>query len=842
MKNLNLKTLIPFVVGILIFVALTYGYFGPMLKGKMLFMSDMALNKGMAKEISDHRAAYNEEPLWTNSMFGGMPSYQISIRYPGNLMYPLRSVLSLGMSSPALMLFNYMFGFFILLLVLRVNPWWSIAGSIAYAFSAYGMIIIAAGHVTAAVAMGYFAPVFAGVILICRGKYFLGGALLTVFMSLELLANHIQNTYYLCIFLAIYVAFDWIMHVRKKEYMPIVKSLGIFILAGAIALSCNITNLWNTYDYAKYTIRGKSELSTNKDNKTSGLDRDYATNWSMGKAETMTLLIPSFKGTTNSMLVSENKDALKKVDPQMRDVVGNTRQYWGDQPFTDSPYAGAIVMFLFVFGLFIVEGRMKWVLLSAIVLSVMLSWGKNFMWLTDLFLDYFPMYNKFRAVSTMLLVAEFCIPILAVLAIDKLIKEPDIFKRKLKLAFSKKEISVQNAFFISFGLTGGLSLIFYLMPGLTDFSSISDSRIYDFYAKSNGAEVAQKIMDNIEIARIALFKADALRSFFFALLGGVAVWMYLKAKMHYGFLIAVLGILILADLWLVDKRHLNDKNFTDKKVEENPFPATTADKLILEDKENYRVLNLSLREGPFNDASVSFHHKSIGGYHAAKLRRYQELIDAHIINEMTAIGETLNTSPTDSAMRITFAGNGVLNMLNTRYFIYNPEAPPIRNRYALGNAWFVKDLKVVKNADEEIKELGSINPATTAVVDDTFSTEIQGFVPKPDPTAKIELASYKANHLVYTSETASEQVAVFSEIYYKDGWDVFVDGEQKSYFRVNYVLRAMKVPAGKHTIEFKFHPPNYYLGDKIALISSITMFVVVAFFLFMAWRRKELEG
>ncbi len=847
MKNINLKSLLPIITGIVIFIVLTFGYFSPMMKGKVIVMSDMVQNKGMSKEISDFREKNHSEPLWTNSMFGGMPAYQISIRYPNNLLYPLREVLGLGMPSPAINLFNYLVGFFILLLVLRVNPWLAIVGSVAYAFSAYNIILLDAGHLTATLALGYYAPVLAGVILIFRQKYLLGGVLLSIFMALELLSSHIQNTYYLCILLLVYVLFEWVQLIRKKEYGAIFKSFGVFAVAGILALGCNITNIWNTYDYGKYTIRGKSELTSNKQNQTSGLDRDYATQWSLGKSETMTLLIPSFKGSSSSISIAENKSVLKDVDPQLRQNVGGMGQYWGDQPFTVSPYAGAIIVFLFIFGMFIVKGRLKWALFFTSILAIMLSWGHNFMWLTDLFFDYFPLYNKFRAVSSILLLAEFAIPVIAILAIDQMIKNPGILTEKIKLALKwkgnyliNKEITTQTAFLFSFAITGGLSLLFYLIPSLTDFTSASDLRTYESIAKSNGEEIARQFFENVEIARKGLFQADALRSFFFVVLGAGVVWLYLKSKLNTALLIALLGVFILVDLWSVDKRYLNDKNFTDKRKAENPFPFTDADKAILEDKDpNYRVLNLTVKEGPFNDASTSYYHKSIGGYHAAKIRRYQELIDAHIQNNIQDIITTANANPSDSSIRSAFSRLGVLNMLNTRYIIYNPSAAPWVNRYALGNVWFVKDIKMVKNADEEIKTVGEINPATTVVVDERYKEELSGFVPKIDPSATIQLTNYLTNNLKYESNTTSEQLAVFSEIYFKEGWNAYVDGELKPYFAGNYVLRVMRVPAGKHTIEFKFEPQKYYTGEKISLASCLTLFVMALAALFFGLKKEK---
>lgn len=843
MKNFNWKSILPIITGILVFIVLTYGYLTPLLKGKVIVQSDMVQNRGMAKEISDFRDATHTEPLWTNSMFGGMPAYQISITYPANWVRPLRDAFMLWFPSPANMIFSYMLGFFILLLVLRVDKWLSIVGAIGFGFSAFFFLIIDAGHNTQALAIGYMAPVFAGVILVCRGRYFIGGALTALAMAMELLCNHPQIAYYLILMCLVYVLFEWYARFAEKRPKEIFKSLAVFVIAGALAVGCNITNLWNTYDYAKYTIRGPSELTTKdagkeSDNQTTGLDKDYATHWSLGKAETMTLLIPGFKGLSSSIPMKENKSALKDVDAQMRSSIGDMPQYWGDQPGTVSPYAGAIIVFLFVFGLFIVPGRLKWALVVASIFSIALSWGKNMMWLTDLFLDHFPGYNKFRAVSMILVIAEFAIPLLAILAVDKMLRTPDLFKRKVKIIGINKEITVQSALIISFALTGGLSLLFFLMPGLTSFVSINDG--YESIVKSYGQETADMFMKNVETSREAVFRGEAIRSFLFILVAAGLVWMYLKNVINKNVLIPVLGILVLFDLALVDKNFLNDKNFTGKKEATVPFPETAADKAILEDKDpDYRVLDITDQQnGPFNSARASYYHKSIGGYHAAKLRRYQELIEAHIVDNMQSIVGTLRSNPTDSSIRATFAKQGVLNMLNMRYLIYNADAPPLQNRYALGNAWFVQDVKTVKNADEELKAVGEINPGTTVVVDQRYQSQLDGFAPKADNTATIRLTSYKPNDLVYQSNAASEQLAVFSEIYYKD-WNMYVDGEKKPYFSADWVLRAARVPAGQHKIEFKFEPAKYYTGEKISMASCILLFAFVIGSVVMAIRKKE---
>ena len=839
MKNLNFKPILPIVAALVIFIVLTFGYFTPLMKGKVIEQSDMMQNKGMSKEIVDFREKYNSEPLWTNSMFGGMPAYQIAIRYPSNLVTPIRNAFMLGFPTPANMVFSYLIGFFILLLVLKVDPWLSIVGAIGFGFSAFFFLIIDAGHNTQALAIAYMAPVFSGVILVCRGKYLLGAAVLGLFSALELLCNHPQVAYYLILFLMIYVIFEWIARIRAKEYNHIFKSLGIFIVVGAFAIGCNITNLWNTYEYAKSTIRGPSELTSDKSNQTSGLDKDYATQWSMGTTETMTLMIPGFKGSSSSIRIGETKSALKDVDPNMRENVASGTQYWGDQPFTSSPYSGAIIVFLFVLSLFIVPGRIKWALLSITIFSILLSWGKNFMWLTDLFLDYFPGYNKFRAVSMILVMAEVAFPILAVLAMDKIIKSKDLFKQKINLKFINKEISVQTAFFISFGLTGGLSLLFYLMPSLTTFFGAGEyNKIFDSVSKSNGAELAQQYVDNIEIARKALFKGDAIRSFFFITLAAAAIWLFVKSTINKSILISILAVVVLFDLSLVDKRYLNDKNFTSKQDAKTPFAQTKADLAILQDQDpDYRVLNLAVNT--FNDASTSYYHKSIGGYHAAKLRRYQELIDAHIQNALQDILSTLKSNPTDSSVKATLARQGVLNMLNTKYIIYNADAPPIQNTFTLGNAWFVSKITLAQNADEELKLVGQINPATTAVVDNRYESQIEGFAPKTDPTATIKLTEYKTNVLSYQSNSTTEQLAVFSEIYYKDGWNAYVDGQLTPHFAADWVLRAMRVPAGKHTIEFKFEPTRYYTAEKISLASSLCLFGFIGGALFLAFKRKE---
>jgi Bacterial membrane protein YfhO len=837
MKNINLKKIVPILIGIVIFIVVTFAYFSPLLKGKVLVQGDISTTMGMAKSVNDFRDQYHEEPLWTNSMFSGMPAYMVSIRTPLNVISYVRQAFSLHATGAADIVLTYLFGFFILLLVLKVDVRLSIVGAIAFAFSAFFFILIDAGHITESLAIGYMAPVLAGVILVFRRKYFLGGVVTAFFTALEVYSNHYQITYYLFMLLLVYAGSEIFKLIKSKEYTEIGKSIGVFALAGLLAIGCNISNILNTYDYAKYTIRGKSELTDNLHNKTSGLDRDYVVQWSMGKAETMSLLIPGFKGRSSAIPISENKSVLKELDPQMRDNIANSAQYWGDQPYTTSSYSGAIVVFLFLLGLLIVKGPLKWALLIATILSMMLSWGKNFMPFTDFFLDYVPMYNKFRAVSMILVLTEFAIPILAILALDQFLKKPDLLNDKIKLTFIKKEISIQQAFFIAFGFSGGLSLLFYLMPDLTVFFAAGEyDKIYDQLNKSNGNAIAIQFLDNMELARKTLFKADAIRSFFFITIAAGLVWFYAKSKINKNVFIVVLGVLILADLWMVDKKYINDDNFKSKQEGANTFPETVADKAILEDSDpNYRVLNVAV--STFNDATTSYRHKSIGGYHGAKLRRYQDLIDYHINTNIQAITGALSNNPTDSSIRAAFAQQSILNMLNAKYVIYNPAAPPLQNRYAYGNAWFVNDIKMVKNADEEIKVIGEVNPANTAVVDERFTKDLAGFMPSTDNAASIKLTNYLLNDLKYESNTTKEQLAVFSEIYYEEGWNAYIDGKLTPHVRADYVLRAMRIPAGKHVIEFKFEVPVFYTRQKISLACGLLLLVLLGTSLY-----REVKG
>lgn len=803
MEKRPLTRLIPPITAIIIFLVITLVYFAPLLEGKKVQQGDIRNWTGMSKEIVDFRAKTGEEPLWTNSMFGGMPAYQISTQYPANLMKKVDSVLRLGLPGPAGLLFISFLGFFILLLVLKTDPWTALAGAIAYGFSSYFFIILEAGHNSKAHAMAYMAPVLAGVILTYRGKYLTGGVLTALAASLQLTANHLQITYYLLLVLLIIAAGLKIVAFKEKQLATFFKATGVLAAAALIAILPSITNLWVTWEYGKESTRGKSELTVNEKNQTPGLDKDYVTQWSYGIGETWSLLIPNIKGGASDAL-GNHEDALQKADPQMRQYVAQSNAYWGDQPFTSGPvYVGAIVVFLFVLGLIIVKGALKWALLIATILSIMLAWGHNFMPLSDFFLDYIPGYNKFRAVSMTLVIAELCIPILAFLALGQVVNGKTTFNE------------LRRPVLIAIGITAGITLLFALLPtAFFDFLSAQETIQYaEMKAKNADAATQVSIFTNsLEAVRIAIFKADAFRSFLFILLAGTVIFICSYLKLHKAFLFIALTLLVIADMYTINRRYLNEKDFVKASLVDKPFVPTSADKLIMKDTDpDFRVLNLATNT--FNDASTSYFHKSIGGYHGAKLERYQELIDHQISkNNMS-----------------------VLHMLNTKYFIIPNEKrqPEVQiNRGALGNAWFVDSCRMVDNANQEMDALGNFDPRTTAIVDKRFTGLLDGFNPVADTLSVIRLESYAPNHLVYKSNTTNNRLAVFSEIYYPNGWNAYIDGQSVPHFRVNYVLRAMMVPAGQHTIDFRFEPKAYHTGETIAYFGSllILLLIIVAIF------------
>jgi len=796
MQKISFNKLLPFIVAIVVFFVLTMAYFSPMIEGKRLIQGDINHFRGMSKEIVDYRAKTGEEPLWTNSMFGGMPAYQISVQYKANLIKHIDNVLQLGLPGPAGLVFLYFLGFFILLLVLGVDPWLSIAGAIAFAFSSYFFIILEAGHNSKAHAIAYMAPVLAGIILTFRKKYLIGGVLTAIFLSLEINANHLQITYYLLMIIVLFGINELVYKIREKEFVSFLKAFGILLIAAFLAIGTNITSLWATYDYTQYTTRGKSELTSNKTDRSSGLDRNYATGWSYGIPETMTLLIPDFEGGASGIAPGTNSatyKALKANDIPEGQAQGFVNQklpmYWGTQPNTSGPvYVGAIIFFLFILGLFIVEGRYRWWILGATILSILLAWGKNFMPFTNFFFDYIPGYSKFRAVSMTLVIADFTMPLLAILALKKIF-QGELHKEKLikKLLYT-----------------------FYVVGGICLFLALFGSSMFSF-SNANDPAYFKGLPDWLVAAirqdRGNMLRIDAFRSLVFIAIAVGVIWAYLKNKLKKEWAFVILILAFVVDGWSVNKRYLNNDDFAQKSEVLNPYQPSQADLMIMKDTDpNYRVLNVTV--DPFNDASTSYFHKSIGGYHGAKLRRYQELIERQIGNN----------------------NQSVLNMLNTKYIIgRGQDGNPVAqlNMAALGHAWFVNNYRLVPNADSELMALTKFEPAKTAIVDVRFKNLVEKFGGQKDTTAVIELKNYAPNQLVYAYKANTDQLAVFSEIYYPNGWDAYVDGKLTPHFRANYVLRSMVLPAGEHQLVFKFEPKFYKTGEKVSLASSLLLILLL---------------
>ncbi len=829
MNKKNYMRLIPYLVAIVVFLSITFVYFSPIFEGKRLQQHDISMFKGMSKEITDFRKETGEEPLWTNSMFGGMPAWQISVHYGSNLMKYVDRILKLDLPSITGLVFLYFLGFFVLLLVLDVDVWVSIVGAIAFALSSYFFIILGAGHNSKAHAIGYMAPVLAGMILTFRGKYLKGGALFAISLALEIYAGHLQITYYLLILVLIYGIYMLLENIRNATINSFLKATGILIIAALLAVGTDITSLWGTWQYGKYTMRGKPELTKEKALKSGGLDKDYITAWSYGIGETWSLMIPDVKGGASGYL-SKYKKALNKVPVEYRKVIAQQNTYWGNQPGTSGPvYVGAIIVFLFVLGFFVLEDRLKWAMLAATILAIILAWGKNFMGLTDFFINYIPGYNKFRAVSMILVIAELTIPVVAILTLDKILKHPDILIEKRKY------------FYVSLGLTAGIALLFWLLPD-TFFNFFSNNELQQFnmLKRSNNPAQIVVFMDNLRNVRIAIFKTDALRSVVFILLAAAFLYMYSKGKLNKQWTIVGIALLILVDLYSVDRRYLNNDNFVRARKMQQPFTKTIADDYIFKDKSpDFRVLDVT--KNVFNDASTSYFHMSIGGYHGAKLQRYQDLIDEYLHTEIEQIRDAFKHQPTADIVNDVLSKQQVLNMLNTKYIIYNPKAQPILNRFAFGNAWFVNNYKLVDNADEEIAALGNTDLKAVAVVDKRFKHQIINKKFPLDASATILLSSYAPNKLVYNYHSKANQLVVFSEIYYDKGWDAFIDGKKVPYLRTDYVLRAMVVPAGNHKIEFKFEPKIWSIGEKISLLSSILLLLAAAVVLYFNLKKKEIN-
>ena len=801
---------------ILFFIVLTYVYMAPLLEGKSIEMDDIQHFRGMSKELNDYRASTGEEALWTNHMFSGMPAYLISVIYPGNITRFIQTLFRTTFNEASFLIL-YLIGFYILLKCLGINRWLSVAGAIAFAFSSYFLIIIGAGHTSKANAIAYLAPVIGGVLLTFRKQYLAGGILFSVAFSLELLAGHLQITYYGFLLLGLLVIIKLVFAIRENEVPEFLKAILFLTIGAVIAIGMNFSRLYNTYEYSKHTIRGPSELTSNNENKTSGLDKDYVVQWSYGIDETLTLLIPNYKGggsQINPGIDSHSFEALSTNRIQNpRQVVQQISMYHGNQPGTSGPvYVGAIIVFLFILGLFVVQGAYKWWLLFATIVSIVLSWGGNIMWLTSFLLDYLPFYNKFRAPSMTLVIAQFAMPLLGMITINNILTgkvDKKVWLEGLKWAVIS---------------TAGLALLFAVLPGITgNFSNAMDAAVYPEW-----------LIDSVVADRRGMLRADAFRSFLLIVLTAGALWLWHKNKLKTTSFVAVLAVLILIDLWAVDKRYLNNSHFISNRQVENPFPPTPADEAIFRDKDlYYRVLPLP---NPFQDARASYHHKNVGGYHAAKLRRYQEVIDHHLMPELQQMVAGLQAGSSPDSI---FENLAVMNMLNTRYVIYDLKQEPLRNYKALGNAWFVADFKMIGSADDEIAAMKDFNPSETAIIDQRFIDHVKSNNFEKDENGSIRLTEYQPNYLKYDYAATGEQLTVFSDIYYEDGWQAYIDGKKMPHFRVNYILRAMVIPEGEHVIEFKFEPDSYYFGNKISYASSLLLILVLIGYSVTVWRKRK---
>ena len=822
------KLWLPDVLAVVLFAVISFAYFFPAdIEGRILFRHDSSAGRGAGEEVSQYHQRTGEQSRWTNALFGGMPTYQIAPSYDST--QPLAKVekaYHLWLPENVWYVFVYLLGFYILLRAFDFRWYLAMLGGIVWAFSSYFFIIIAAGHIWKVIALAYLPPMIAGIVLAYRGKYLWGLVVTALFGALEVMANHVQMTYYyLFIVLAMIIAF-MIDGIRRKEYMHLLKATGVCVVAALIAISLNLSNLYHTWSYGQETMRGKSELvKENTANQTSsGLDRDYITQWSYGIDETWTLLVPNTKGGA-SVPMSRSTTAMKHANPEFEPVYQQIGQYWGEQPMTMGPvYVGAFVLMLFILGLFIVKGPMKWALLVVTILSVLLSWGRNFMPFTDFFIDYIPMYAKFRTVSSILVIAEFTIPLLAMLALKKLFDEPEQMKPRMKYVG------------ISFLLTGGVALLFSLMPSVFFDSFISSTEMRSI--QSLPSEYVQPLLDNLTEMRKAVFTADSLRSFYIVLVGTGVLLSVVFGKLKKEYAVGIILVLCLVDMWTVNKRYLNDELFVPKSEREAPMPKSAAIDHILQDKSlDYRVLNLAT--STFNENETSFYLKSIGGYHAAKLRRYQELIDAHIDKEINSVYNAVSKAGCDMTQVNGDSIYPVLNMLNTKYFILplqGGQTVPLENPYTYGNAWFVDKVNYVDNANQELDMTGQLPLRHEAVADKKFREQLGDGVAQ-DTLSVVNIKAYEPNQLTYEVNSDKGGVIVFSEIYYP-GWTATVDGEEQELGRVNYVLRALRVKPGKHEVVLSFFPKSIDRTETIAWSAYVVLLLILLYLGWSALRRR----
>ena len=827
----SLKQWLPEVLVVILFVGISFAYFFPAdIEGRILYRHDSSAVRGAGQEAHEYEERTGKVTRWTNALFGGMPTYQTAPSYKSST--PLNTAITayhLWLPENVWYVFVYLLGFYILLRAFDFRWYLATLGAIIWAFSSYFFIIIAAGHIWKVMALAYLPPMIAGIVLAYRGKYLSGLVVTAVFAAFEIKANHVQMTYYYLFVIAAMVIAYMIEGIRQKNYRHLLKATAACVVAALIAVCLNISNLYHTWQYSKESMRSASELvKKNADNQTSsGLDRDYITQWSYGIDETWTLLVPNTKGGA-SVPLSDSKIAMQHADNYYLGIYQQLGQYWGNQPMTAGPvYVGAFVLMLFVLGLFIVKGPMKWALLAVTILSILLSWGRNFMPFTDFFLDYVPMYAKFRTVASILVIAEFTIPLLAMLALKKIVDEPELLKKKAKWLYA------------SFALTGGVALLFALMPKMffPDFISVSELQAM----AQIPADQAAPLIQNLTEMRVAVFTADCWRSFWIIVIGTACLLLYKYRKIRVEWMTVALVVLCLFDMWQVNKRYLNDSMFVPATVREEPVTKTQAIDHILQDKSlDFRVLNLAT--STFNENETSFYLKSIGGYHAAKLRRYQELVDAYIQKEMSGVISAISKAGGDMTQVKGDSVYPVLNMLNTKYFILplqGGQSVPLENPYTYGNAWFVNRVRYVANANEELDAIGSLDLRHEAVADQKFKEQLGESVPQDTVSLSfVRIKTYEPNQLTYEVESAKGGVVVFSEIYYP-GWTATVDGVEQTLGRVNYVLRALQVKPGKHEVVLSFFPKSIDHTETIAYISYVVLLLLILWLGWTTYRRRR---
>ena len=817
------------IIAVIVFAAISFVYFMPAdLEGRILYRHDSSAGRGAGQEATEYYQRTGERTRWTNSTFSGMPTYQTSPSYKSaEVLSKAVDAYHLWLPDNVWYVFVYLLGFYILLRAFDFRQYLAMLGAIVWAFSSYFFIIIAAGHLWKVMALAYLPPMIAGIVLAYKGKYLWGFVVTAIFSAFEVLANHVQMTYYYLFVIGFMIIAYLVQAIKEKQIARFLKATAVCILGGAIGILLNISNLYHTWQYSQESMRGKSELvKANTANQTdSGLERDYITQWSYGIGETWTLLVPNAKGGASVPLFN-NEIAQEKANPTYIEIYQQMGQYWGDQPGTSGPvYVGAFVLMLFILGLFIVKGPMKWALLAATIFSIMLSWGRNFMPLTDFFIDYVPMYSKFRTVASILVIAEFTIPLLAMMALKKIIDDPEYLTKNLKYLY------------ISLGLTGGIAILFAVMPRMffSSFVSAAEMQALSQFPQ----EHLQPLLSNLNEIRQAIFTADCWRSVIVIIIGTLLLLLFRAKKLRAEYTIIAITVLCLVDMWTVNKRYLNDDMFVERSVRDTPQQKTATDEQILQDKSlNYRVLNLA--SNTFNENETSYYHKSIGGYHAAKLRRYQELIEAYISPEMQKMITAIAEAGGDMTQVAGDSIYPVLNMLNTKYVIMplqGGQTVPILNPYYQGNAWFVDKISYVDNANKELEALAKIDLKNTAVADKKFES-VLGKTSEQDTTAVVELTSYEPNELKYTAKSDKGGVLVFSEIYYP-GWTATVDGQPAEVGRVNYVLRAINMKPGAHEIVLSFKPQSVERTETIAYASYGVLLLAILLGLFVEYRRKK---